>query len=264
MFVDGAWTASLSGETFTASSPATGEAIGEVPQGDRADAVRAIEAANRAADAWARLSPFDRAAALHRIADQRREPARRARAHADARPGQADPRVARRGRGARPVLAQRGRGRQAARGPARELDVGVEEGAAVPAAARRDRRDHAVELAVHDAGRADRARARRRQRRRLDARVDDRGRGGRARRVRRRGRPAGRRLQPRHRAGPDGRRRDRAQPGHARRRLHRLDGDRPQGRGGGRRQGRGARARRQRADRRPRRRRPRPRRRGDA
>lgn len=69
MFVDGAWTASLSGETFTASSPATGEAIGEVPQGDRADAVRAIEAANRAADAWAALSPFDRAAALNRVAE---------------------------------------------------------------------------------------------------------------------------------------------------------------------------------------------------
>ena len=41
-----------------------------------------------------------------------------------------------------------------------------------------DRRDHAVELAVHDAGRADRARARVRQHRRLDAGVDD---GGRAR-----------------------------------------------------------------------------------
>ena len=38
MFVDGAWTSSLSGETFTADSPATGEAIGEVPKGSRDDA----------------------------------------------------------------------------------------------------------------------------------------------------------------------------------------------------------------------------------
>jgi acyl-CoA reductase-like NAD-dependent aldehyde dehydrogenase len=69
MFVDGAWVGAQSGETFTADSPATGESIGEVPQGGRADAQRAIDAANRAAGAWARLSPFDRAAALHRVGD---------------------------------------------------------------------------------------------------------------------------------------------------------------------------------------------------
>jgi succinate-semialdehyde dehydrogenase/glutarate-semialdehyde dehydrogenase len=69
MFIGGRWMDALAGETFTAESPATGEAIGEVPQGDRDDAQVAIDAANRAADAWSRLSPFDRAAALHRIAD---------------------------------------------------------------------------------------------------------------------------------------------------------------------------------------------------
>jgi succinate-semialdehyde dehydrogenase/glutarate-semialdehyde dehydrogenase len=69
MFVDGAWVDSLSGETFTADSPATGDAIGEVPRGDREDARRAIDAANRAADGWAGLSAFDRAALLHRVGD---------------------------------------------------------------------------------------------------------------------------------------------------------------------------------------------------
>ncbi|HEX4678543.1 MAG TPA: aldehyde dehydrogenase family protein [Gaiellaceae bacterium] len=69
MFVDGAWTDAASGETFTADSPATGEAIGEIPQGSREDAQRAIDAANRASDAWARLTAFDRAAAMHRVAD---------------------------------------------------------------------------------------------------------------------------------------------------------------------------------------------------
>ena len=69
MFVDGAWTGAASGETFTADSPATGEAIGEIPQGSREDAQRAIDAANRAADAWARLTAFDRAAPMHRVAD---------------------------------------------------------------------------------------------------------------------------------------------------------------------------------------------------
>jgi succinate-semialdehyde dehydrogenase/glutarate-semialdehyde dehydrogenase len=69
MFVDGDWTESASGETFTADSPATGETIGEIPQGSREDAQRAIAAANRASDAWARLTAFDRAAAMHRVAD---------------------------------------------------------------------------------------------------------------------------------------------------------------------------------------------------
>ncbi len=76
MFVDGGWTGSLSGETFDAESPATGETIGAVPQGDRDDARLAIEAANRAAGAWARTTAFARAAAMHRVADeveQRRE-----------------------------------------------------------------------------------------------------------------------------------------------------------------------------------------------
>jgi succinate-semialdehyde dehydrogenase/glutarate-semialdehyde dehydrogenase len=69
MFVDGRWTGSQSGETFTAASPATGEPIAEVPQGTRDDARLAIAAANRAAEAWARLTAFERAAALHRVAD---------------------------------------------------------------------------------------------------------------------------------------------------------------------------------------------------
>ncbi len=69
MFVDGSWVASASGETFTAESPATGEAIGEVPRGDRDDARRAVDAANRAADGWARLTAFERAAKMHAVGD---------------------------------------------------------------------------------------------------------------------------------------------------------------------------------------------------
>jgi acyl-CoA reductase-like NAD-dependent aldehyde dehydrogenase len=69
MFVDGAWTSAASEETFTALSPSSGEEIGRLPQGAREDAQRAIDAANRASDAWARLTAFDRAAAMHRVAD---------------------------------------------------------------------------------------------------------------------------------------------------------------------------------------------------
>ncbi len=70
MFVDGAWGSAQSGETFTAESPATGEAIAEVPQGAREDAQRAIAAANNAAGAWSRTTAFERAALMHRVADE--------------------------------------------------------------------------------------------------------------------------------------------------------------------------------------------------
>ena len=70
MFVGGAWAAAQSGETFTAESPATGEAIGEVPHGARADAQRAVAAANDAANGWARLTAFERAALMHRVGDE--------------------------------------------------------------------------------------------------------------------------------------------------------------------------------------------------
>ncbi|HET7354247.1 MAG TPA: aldehyde dehydrogenase family protein, partial [Gaiellaceae bacterium] len=70
MFVGGAWADSSSGATFTAESPATGDTIAEVPKGDRQDAQRAIAAANQAAEDWARAGAFERAAAMHRVADQ--------------------------------------------------------------------------------------------------------------------------------------------------------------------------------------------------
>jgi acyl-CoA reductase-like NAD-dependent aldehyde dehydrogenase len=70
MLVGGAWRDALSGETRTATSPATGEPIGEVPEGGREDAQRAIAVANDAAPGWARLTAFERGAAMHRIGDE--------------------------------------------------------------------------------------------------------------------------------------------------------------------------------------------------
>jgi acyl-CoA reductase-like NAD-dependent aldehyde dehydrogenase len=69
MFVAGEWVASATGETFDASSPATGEQLGTVPQGDREDARRAIAAAADAADSWSRLTAFERAAKMHAVGD---------------------------------------------------------------------------------------------------------------------------------------------------------------------------------------------------
>ncbi len=69
MYVGGEWTESESGARAEATSPATGETIGSVPEGTRDDARRAIAAANAAWREWAARSPFERAAALERVAE---------------------------------------------------------------------------------------------------------------------------------------------------------------------------------------------------
>jgi acyl-CoA reductase-like NAD-dependent aldehyde dehydrogenase len=76
MLIGGEWVASESGATFDATSPATGEVIGALPEGTREDARRALRAAADAWPGWAAVSAFDRAAAMRRIAaavDERRE-----------------------------------------------------------------------------------------------------------------------------------------------------------------------------------------------
>jgi acyl-CoA reductase-like NAD-dependent aldehyde dehydrogenase len=69
MLVGGRWVGSESGRTFDAVSPSSGATIATVPEGTRADAGRAVEAARRAGERMAALGPFERAALLHRVAD---------------------------------------------------------------------------------------------------------------------------------------------------------------------------------------------------
>src|SRR5579875_2599832 len=69
MFVGGEGRPSLSGETTTATSPATGEPIAEIPVGDRDDARAAIAAARAAGGAWERAGAFERATKMHAVAD---------------------------------------------------------------------------------------------------------------------------------------------------------------------------------------------------
>ena len=69
MVIGGAWAESESGSRFEATSPATGESLGTVPEGTREDAQRAIAAANAARRDWASRSAFERAAAMERVAD---------------------------------------------------------------------------------------------------------------------------------------------------------------------------------------------------
>src|SRR5437868_13377545 len=69
MFVGGKWRDAASGETFDATSPGSGELLATVAQGDRDDARAAISAARDAADGWARLTAFERAAKMHAVGD---------------------------------------------------------------------------------------------------------------------------------------------------------------------------------------------------
>ena len=69
LFVNGRWQPPQAGQYEPATSPVTGELIGQVAQGDRADADAAVQAAAAALGQWASATAFERARALHRVAD---------------------------------------------------------------------------------------------------------------------------------------------------------------------------------------------------
>ncbi len=69
MYIDGKWVDSVSGETFDAISPATGEVVATLPKGNREDAKLAIAAANRAKDTIAKMPITDRVKLCHRIGE---------------------------------------------------------------------------------------------------------------------------------------------------------------------------------------------------
>ncbi|WP_224419809.1 aldehyde dehydrogenase family protein, partial [Modicisalibacter sp. R2A 31.J] len=69
-FVDDAFVAAVSGETFATVNPATGETLAEVASCDAADAEVAVAAARRAfaEGGWSRRAPGERKAVLLRLA----------------------------------------------------------------------------------------------------------------------------------------------------------------------------------------------------
>jgi acyl-CoA reductase-like NAD-dependent aldehyde dehydrogenase len=69
MYIDGEWTESDIGDCFEAYNPATLQVIAHIPRGTRKDADRAVVAAHNAQSQMARMSVWDRAQLLHRIAD---------------------------------------------------------------------------------------------------------------------------------------------------------------------------------------------------
>ena len=76
MYINGEWSSAASGKTFVSTNPATGAVLGDVADGGRADARRAIDAAAAALPAWRARTPYERAEVLvaaHRIMLERRD-----------------------------------------------------------------------------------------------------------------------------------------------------------------------------------------------
>ena len=70
LFIDGAWRAASDGGALTVHSPVTERPLGDVPASTHADAQEALAAAERGLAAWRAKSAFERADALHAIADE--------------------------------------------------------------------------------------------------------------------------------------------------------------------------------------------------
>lgn len=73
LYIDGEWVTPAGGDVITVDEAATGEIIGTVPAGDVVDAERAILAARRSFDEWARVPIADRADVVTAIAAGLRE-----------------------------------------------------------------------------------------------------------------------------------------------------------------------------------------------
>ena len=70
MFIGGEWTGASDGNTREIISPATGDAIADVPEGTAADVDRAVAAAKKAYDeTWSDATPGERMRALLKMAD---------------------------------------------------------------------------------------------------------------------------------------------------------------------------------------------------
>ena len=69
MYVNGEWCDGEHGESRPATNPATGEMLGTVPSGTRADARRAIDAARVVQSQLEAMTPFERAEVCHEIGD---------------------------------------------------------------------------------------------------------------------------------------------------------------------------------------------------
>ena len=69
-FIGGRWVAPLHGEYFTDHSPINGHPLADFARSTAEDVEAALDAAHRAKDGWAKISPMERAKILNRVADR--------------------------------------------------------------------------------------------------------------------------------------------------------------------------------------------------
>jgi len=66
MFIDGKWVGAECGRNFQSFNPATGDPIGHVPDGESADAIKAIDAAAGAFPDWSAQTAHSRSRFLYK------------------------------------------------------------------------------------------------------------------------------------------------------------------------------------------------------
>ena len=72
-FIGGNWIAPADGQYFTDYSPINGERLVDVAKSTARDVEMALDAAHKAKDAWARISPAERSLLLNKVADRMEE-----------------------------------------------------------------------------------------------------------------------------------------------------------------------------------------------
>ena len=72
-FIGGNWMAPADGQYFTDYSPINGERLVDVAKSTARDVEMALDAAHKAKDAWARISPAERSLLLNKVADRMEE-----------------------------------------------------------------------------------------------------------------------------------------------------------------------------------------------
>ncbi len=73
LYIDGEWVDAAGGKTFTIEDPSTGNALCEVADADRDDAMRALAAASEAGPSWASTPPRERGEILRRAFEMMNE-----------------------------------------------------------------------------------------------------------------------------------------------------------------------------------------------
>ena len=72
-FIDGKWTASQDNSTYEVINPATEEVLGHASKATPADVERALKSSEQGLQVWKKITPWQRAYILRKIADKIRE-----------------------------------------------------------------------------------------------------------------------------------------------------------------------------------------------